>query len=303
MDAAATERSTADALKKFGYETMIGISNTLTGPGTEDQFEERGMITPEQFVAAGDMLTSKCRTWTWESGDPAKAFDYLPPDKQYLLTRRVPCTRRAREVEGFEAQEVILEGDDGDEGWAMTVTDELEKVSQDEEIPDLDAVSEIEEEEEDEDDIPDIEDFDEGNLVLDQDPAALDAEDDNVLKTRTYDIYITYDQFHQTPKVYLQGYGEDGQILTQEQTFEDIASDYVHKTVSTETHPHLPIITTFIHPCRHAETMQRLLTMMKDSSGTTIRPDQCLFLFLKFISSVIPTVQYDFTATVDVGSS
>ena len=38
--------------------------------------------------------------------------------------------------------------------------------------------------------------------------AALGAEDDNVLKTRTYDIYITYDQFHQTPKVYLQGYGE-----------------------------------------------------------------------------------------------
>jgi len=246
-----------------------------------------------------------------ESGDPSKAFDYLPPDRQYLLTRRVPCTRRAREVEGFEAQEVLLDGDDGDEGWAMTVTgydeccpDALETTPQDEEIPDLDAVPEIEaeDEEEDEDDIPDIEDFDDQNLQA-EDPAALGAEDDNVLKTRTYDIYITYDQFHQTPKVYLQGYGEDGQILSQEQTFEDIASDYVHKTVSTETHPHLPIITTYIHPCRHAEVMQRLLTMMKDSSGATIRPDQCLFLFLKFISSVIPTVQYDFTATVDVGSS
>jgi hypothetical protein len=42
-----------------------GLQNSVTGPGTSDQFEEKGFVTPDQFVAAGDMLVSKCRTWTW----------------------------------------------------------------------------------------------------------------------------------------------------------------------------------------------------------------------------------------------
>lgn len=287
--------------------------NTVAGPGTVDQFEEKGFVTPEQFVAAGDMLVSKCRTWTWESGDPSKAFSYLPPDKQYLMTRRVPCTRRAREVEGFDADEVVLHGDDGEGGWAMTVSEAKPAGDDEEEIPDLDAdtpdldakpsADAAAEAGSDSDDIPDIDDFDGDNLVTD-DPTALqvDASDDNLMKTRTYDLYITYDQYHQTPKVYLQGYAEDGELLTPEETFEDIASDYVHKTVSTETHPHLPIITAYIHPCRHAEVMQRMLTIMKAHSGSSIRADQMMFLFLKFVASVIPTIQYDFTSTVDVGA-
>ena len=122
------------------------------------------------------------------------------------------------------------------------------------------------------------------------------------MKTRTYDLYITYDQYHQTPKVYLQGYDEAGALLTPEQTFEDIASDYVHKTVSIENHPHLPIVTAYIHPCRHAEVMKRMIDVMKSHSGASIRSDQMMFLFLKFIASVIPTIQYDFTSTVDVGA-
>merc|ERR1711998_62209 len=115
--------TTVDAVKKFGYETYVDIYNSVTGPGTVDRFEEKGFVTPDQFVAAGDMLTAKCRTWTWEAGDPSKAFNYLPSDKQYLMTRRVPCLRRAREVEGFNADEVVVDGDDGEGGWAMTVTD------------------------------------------------------------------------------------------------------------------------------------------------------------------------------------
>ena len=35
------------------------------------------------------------------------------------------------------------------------------------------------------------------------------------------------------------------------------------------------------------------------ASGREVRPDQYLFLFLKFISCVIPTVEYDHTISVD----
>lgn len=31
---------------------------------------------------------------------------------------------------------------------------------------------------------------------------------DNIIKTRTYDISICYDQYHQTPRVWLYGYDE-----------------------------------------------------------------------------------------------
>jgi ubiquitin-like-conjugating enzyme ATG3 len=210
---------------------------------------------------------------------------------------------------------VVIEGDDADNGWAMTLTDGLAKPSgEEEEIPDLDQEEAVPDKDEsaagaaggasgsDSDDIPDIEEFDDNNLIAGEALGALSpGGEDNLMKTRTYDLYLTYDQYHQTPKVYLQGYAEDGELLTPEQTFEDIASDYVHTTVSIETHPHLPIVTAFIHPCRHAETMHRMISVMKGHSGSSIRADQMMFLFLKFIASVIPTIQYDFTATVDVG--
>ena len=35
-------------------------------------FLKRGVLTPDEFVAAGDELVFKCPTWTWEAGDPAR---------------------------------------------------------------------------------------------------------------------------------------------------------------------------------------------------------------------------------------
>lgn len=43
-----------------------------------------------------------------------------------------------------------------------------------------------------------------------------------VLKTRTYDITITYDKYYQTPRFWLFGYREDGQPLSNQEVFEDI---------------------------------------------------------------------------------
>lgn len=52
-------------------------------------FLSRGVLTPEEFVAAGDELVYKCPTWSWEGGDPKKAKSYLPPDKQVSFVG--PC--------------------------------------------------------------------------------------------------------------------------------------------------------------------------------------------------------------------
>jgi ubiquitin-like-conjugating enzyme ATG3 len=48
----------------------------------ESAFLERGVLTPEEFVKAGDELVYKCPTWSWESGDSKKIKNYLPADKQ-----------------------------------------------------------------------------------------------------------------------------------------------------------------------------------------------------------------------------
>ncbi|KIJ60021.1 hypothetical protein HYDPIDRAFT_177585 [Hydnomerulius pinastri MD-312] len=71
----------------------------------ESKFKEHGRITPEEFVAAGDFLSYKFPVWTWEKGDASKARDYLPADKQYLVTRGVPCLRRATSLAYTDADE------------------------------------------------------------------------------------------------------------------------------------------------------------------------------------------------------
>lgn len=101
--------------------------------------------------------------------------------------------------------------------------------------------------------------------------------EDGVLQTRTYDLYITYDKYYQTPRLWLFGYDEvrspapdldlilvfcgsltevcfqDRQPLTVEQMYEDISQDHVKKTVTIENHPHLPPpAMCSVHPCRWA---------------------------------------------------
>lgn len=78
------------------------------------------MLTPEEFVAAGDHLVHHCPTWQWATGDEARIKTYLPKDKQFLITRNVPCYRRCKQME-YVGEETIIENEDGgDDGWVET---------------------------------------------------------------------------------------------------------------------------------------------------------------------------------------
>ncbi|KAF9526931.1 autophagocytosis associated protein [Crepidotus variabilis] len=59
----------------------------------------------EEFVAAGDFLVYKFPVWNWEKGDGTKVREFLPADKQYLVTRGVPCLRRATSLAYTDADE------------------------------------------------------------------------------------------------------------------------------------------------------------------------------------------------------
>ena len=94
------------------------------------------MLTPEEFVEAGDLLVYKCPGWQWEGGDPKKAVSYLPPNKQYLVTRGVPCEVRASTLEAQANQASYVAVDvDGDDGWFCGMS---EASGEAEEVPEAD---------------------------------------------------------------------------------------------------------------------------------------------------------------------
>ena len=108
-----------------GMQSLVNfahaVGETITPVLTESAFMEKGVMTPDEFVEAGDKLVALCGTWQWcaapclplrafwrrfsgvaalrlsgclrcwfshrESGEKAQRRDYLPPDKQFLVTK------------------------------------------------------------------------------------------------------------------------------------------------------------------------------------------------------------------------
>ena len=77
----------------------------------------------------------------------------------------------------------------------------------------------------------------------------------NVIQTRTYDLYITYDKYYQTPRLWLSGFDEYLQPLSIEQMYEDISQDHAKKTVTMEWHPNIPGMMASVHPCRFVKSI------------------------------------------------
>uniref|UniRef100_A0A2S2Q8Z9 Ubiquitin-like-conjugating enzyme ATG3 n=1 Tax=Sipha flava TaxID=143950 RepID=A0A2S2Q8Z9_9HEMI len=115
--------------------TALGVAGFLTPVLKETRFKETGVITPNEFVTAGDHLVHSCPTWEWACGDDCKIKSYLPKNKQYLITKNVPCLRRYKQVENCEIQENIVESEGGNEGWVET--HHFDPLSLSEEISDL----------------------------------------------------------------------------------------------------------------------------------------------------------------------
>ena len=120
----------------------------------------------------------------------------------------------ARPPDAGEAGVVVdIDGDvddmdmDGDTGGAAS------QAQQEDEVVDMDE---------------DIADMDDDMAQMDAQPAAAtdnifeqeefkadpNAPNDATIRVRQYDLSITYDYYHRTPRLWLQGYSEDGQILT-----------------------------------------------------------------------------------------
>ncbi|CAK5074812.1 unnamed protein product [Meloidogyne enterolobii] len=128
-----------DLVNQF-KSAALAVGQYLTPVLKESKFKETGVLTPEEFVAAGDHLVHLCPTWSWAKASDSNGFfifvnylkiilricAYLPVDKQFLITKQVPCHQRCAQIMGYdESKEKIIKeesaetGDDQDE-WVDT---------------------------------------------------------------------------------------------------------------------------------------------------------------------------------------
>lgn len=132
------------------------------------------------------------------------------------------------------------------------------------------------------------------NSVEESGDQNVESSKDNIVATRTYDLNITYDKYYQTPRLWLVGYDENLKPLTIDEMYQDVSRDHAKKTVTMETHPHIPTVMASVHPCKHAEVMKKIISFVEDG-GRELQVFSYLIIFLKLVQSVIPTLEYDFT--------
>lgn len=190
-----------------------------------------------------------------------------------------------------------------EDGWVAAVNPNADKGKKADamDIDDMENIDDMNVESQQEAvDIDDIDDNkEEVNIFASGKFVSVEEPEDTVHKVRSYDLSITYDFYYQTPRLWLFGYSEAGELLKEEEIFQDVMADYANKTVTIENHPHLGTKQASIHPCNHAKVMKKIIDTIQSNGGTP-QVHQSLFVFLKFISSVVPTIEYDFTIDLEL---
>ena len=280
-------------LKKLTEDIYSGMTSTLK----ESKFYEEGVLTPEEFIEAGNFLISKCPTWKWCAAEEKLYDKRLPKDKQYLKTN-VPSYKRCSEyLKSNATTETVVEGD-----W---IDADLENKPKDDKKPtalNLDIEEKKKEivakntDDDDDDFVIEGEDDDKNENVEEENKDKQEAQVD-VVKTRTYDVTVTYDFYYRVPRMWLMGYNEKGLPLTDAEMKEDVMPEYRNKTCTIEPQTCTGLRNISVHPCRHSLLLKKMIQDFQNS-GKKLEVHMSILLFLKFLQSVVPTVQYDYTMDI-----
>lgn len=294
----------------------------LTPVSHQSTFYTTGQLTPGEFIQTGEYLVHMFPTWHWnqvDNGDKLQIRDFLPNGRQFLVSRKVPCRNRVDDYqnniqdlqfdeefitnESSSSHDKSIEGNKGGDG------NEIGDI-------DFDMAEKL-----------NLHDADDENDNVNDDEVVF-QQDGNL---RYYDLYIGYSTSYRVPKFYLVGYNAEGLPLTPEQMFQDISIEYRTKTATIEKLPFFKdsILSISIHPCKHAHVMKILLDKIRtikkqrkrteskinsnkrsddqepekeddwedlqDDVDDNLQIDQYLVVFLKFINSITPTIEHDYT--------
>ena len=269
------------------YSLVQGVRERLTPILKDNKCVETGLLTPDEFVTAGDQLVHTFPSWAWGViEDESHVRSILPKDKQFLVTRSVSCPQRIWEG----TNEMLINDVDGGE-WTSADTKRRKEMAE-YDIEDMNAIrnnnnNTINEAEQE---IWDVQaDEDEDMLIVDERSIR------NM--QRYYDIYLTYDMFYRTPRMWLMGYDEHGNPLTFNEIKQDIAAEQADKTITMESFPHKNISMPTIHPCKHSQVMKKMFAMdIGDSNDRAVR--FYVPIFLKFMASIMPYIHYDNTMSI-----
>ena len=289
-------------IKKKSEDIISSIKPTLK----KSKFYEEGKLTPEEFVEAGDFLTSKCPTWKWCAAKEDRYNKALPKDKQYLKTT-VPSYKRASDyLKNNATTEKIVDGDWVDADLENKSNKDVKKPA----AIDLDAGEEKKKDiivaggDDDDDDDFKIEGEENAQPKKENDDFEIVDEEEkekspevDVVKTRTYDVTVTYDFYYCVPRMWLMGYNEKGLPLSDDEMKEDVMPEYRNKTCTIEPQTCTGIKNISVHPCRHSLLLKKMIQDFQNS-GKKLEVHMSILLFLKFLQSVVPTVQYDFTMDI-----
>lgn len=265
---------------------FVKTTNDLTPADIpkESVFLADGRLTPLEFLQAGDRLKLASKMFEWE-GATKNGFQEptLDPKKQFLKAKTVSHKRLGNDEADIETLKI-------DDGWQILGANEIQESKKFEE--DENAKPKKTETQK----IRNFEDSDSEEEDKDE-----TARDDGLSdeQKRIYEVHITYDRHYLTPRFWLAGVDSKNVPLTKEQIMEEVMNEYREKTVTYDKQPHTGEYMVNIHPCKHANVLKSF-GEQASSHGNQVRPDQSLFLFLKFIGSVMPSVEIDYTVEMEL---
>lgn len=304
------------AMNNLGHKIFVGIQNVISSvkPTLKNsKFYTEGVLTPEEYVEAGDFLTQKCPTWKWFSAAEGHYEPKLPKTKQYLKTTVKSSMRADEYLDKNQTKETVIVEGDWLEADLLNREEKKDKkeekksntldLEDDDETPsnkkkesepiDLEATPKKEEQKKDEKKIP--EDWENYEI---EDSAKVEDKIESQTKIRIYDVVITYDFFYCVPRMWLTGSSEGGSPLTEKEMTQDIMPEYRNQTVTIEVNPRTGINSISVHPCRHSMLLKKMIENF-ERAGKKLEVYMSILIFLKFLHSVVPTIQYDFTMDLD----
>lgn len=283
---------------------LSSLREYLTPINNDSNFRSTGEISPDEFVKAGDYLVYKFPTWTWGTCPKHLQRKFLPPEKQFLVTRHVPSYQRVATYVPETQDEEEDHGSDAE--WVPRVNS----------AP-VNAMKQQQQQQDCQNDLDELIDENVEDSVGDDDADGYTHIESNELTLRKYDLYISYSTLYRVPKLYLVGFNANGIPLLPKQMYEDILGDYKDKTATIENLPMSSNTTSVsIHPCKHASVMKVFMNHARkkapkepleedfeklelqddpEEGSEELRVDWYLVIFLKFIAGVTPGIEYDFT--------